>query len=103
MGLALHNLNHQKMGIDLEHKHRKNKNRTAPKSEDPYLLLLVKLYRFLARRTDAPFNKVVLKRLYMSKKNRPPVSTAKLTRQMKGKDITKLLLLLELSQMILVY
>ena len=52
-------------------------NRTAPKSEDPYLLLLVKvcsaslksfayanfrisqLYRFLARRTDSAFNKVI--------------------------------------------
>jgi hypothetical protein len=33
-------------------------------SEDPYLLLLVKLYRFLARRTDSRFNKVVLRRLY---------------------------------------
>lgn len=88
----------------------KNNNRTEPKSEDPYLLLLVKvsrshslsfqafvlcyrrssrfehqmdmalmriflmlsflqLYRFLARRTDANFNKVVLKRLYQSKVN----------------------------------
>merc|ERR1712137_246934 len=79
-----------KMGIDIVKHGRKNKNRTAPKSEDPYLLLLVKLYRFLARRTDAPFNKVVLKRLYMSKKNRPPVSTAKLTRQMNGKDDNKI-------------
>ena len=36
------------------------------------------LYRFLARRTDAPFNKVVLKRLYMSRTNRPPLSIARL-------------------------
>ncbi|KAJ2330019.1 hypothetical protein GGI00_003816, partial [Coemansia sp. RSA 2681] len=36
------------------------------------------LYRFLARRTDSNFNKVVLKRLYMSRVNRPPVSLSRL-------------------------
>jgi large subunit ribosomal protein L18e len=44
------------------------------------------LYRFLARRTEAKFNKVVLKRLFMSRANRPPVSIAKLSKLMKGKD-----------------
>jgi large subunit ribosomal protein L18e len=39
---------------------------------------LVKLYRFLARRTDANFNKVVLRRLFMSKTNRPPVSLSRI-------------------------
>jgi large subunit ribosomal protein L18e len=39
---------------------------------------LVRLYKFLARRTDAPFNKVVLRRLMMSKINRPPVSLSKI-------------------------
>ena len=34
----------------------------------------MKLYRFLARRTDAKFNKVVLKRLFTSRANRPPLS-----------------------------
>ncbi|KAJ3495293.1 hypothetical protein NLJ89_g10650 [Agrocybe chaxingu] len=48
------------MGIDITRHHVKKGGRTAPKSEDPYLLLLVKLYRFLARRTDASFNKVIL-------------------------------------------
>ena len=42
-----------------------------------YLKLLVKLYRFLARRTDSDFNKTVLKRLFMSKINRPPLSLSK--------------------------
>ena len=32
-----------KMGIDLRHHHVKKGNRSAPKSEDPYLLLLVKV------------------------------------------------------------
>ena len=74
------------MGIDLEHKHRKNKNRSSPKTEDPYLLLLVKLYRFLARRTGADFNRVVLKRLCMSRINQPPLSLIKLARFTKGKE-----------------
>ena len=49
-------------------------------------LLIIKLYRFLARRTDAPFNKVVLKRLFMSRINRPPLSLARIIRQMKPAD-----------------
>jgi len=56
----------------------KNTHRTAPKSDNVYLKLLVKLYRFLARRTDASFNKVVLRRLFMSKINRPPVSLSRI-------------------------
>ncbi|KAG5399378.1 hypothetical protein IGI04_021192 [Brassica rapa subsp. trilocularis] len=35
--------------------------RTAPKSEDVYLKLTVKLYRFLVRRTQSKFNAVILK------------------------------------------
>ncbi|EJU06490.1 60S ribosomal protein L18 [Dacryopinax primogenitus] len=72
------------MGIDIEKHHVKKGARTAPKSEDPYLLLLVKLYRFLARRTDARFNKVILKRLFMSKINRPPISISKVLAETHG-------------------
>ncbi|KAL7410897.1 60S ribosomal protein L18-B [Mrakia frigida] len=68
------------MGIDLRHKHERKGARQAPKSEDPYLLLLVKLYRFLARRTDSKFNKVVLKRLFQSKTNRPPLSISRIVK-----------------------
>ena len=46
------------MGIDIRHKHKKTHVRSEPVSEDPYIRLLVKLYRFLARRTDSAFNKV---------------------------------------------
>jgi hypothetical protein len=61
-------------GIDLIAGGRNKKTaRTAPKSENIYIKLLVKLYRFLARRTDAKFNAIVLKRLFMSKINRPPL------------------------------
>eukprot|EP00316_Scyphosphaera_apsteinii_P016499 CAMPEP_0119323256 /NCGR_PEP_ID=MMETSP1333-20130426/60396_1 /TAXON_ID=418940 /ORGANISM="Scyphosphaera apsteinii, Strain RCC1455" /LENGTH=190 /DNA_ID=CAMNT_0007330657 /DNA_START=37 /DNA_END=609 /DNA_ORIENTATION=- len=65
------------MGIDIKAGGRKataKSGRTAPVSENLYLRLLVKLYRFLARRTDAKFNKVVLKRLFSSRVNRPPLS-----------------------------
>lgn len=45
----------------------------------------MQLYRFLVRRTDSKFNKVVLKRLFMSRTNRPPLSLSKLAAFMKGK------------------
>ncbi|XP_078446689.1 large ribosomal subunit protein eL18x [Wolffia australiana] len=75
------------MGIDLVAggKSKKTK-RTAPKSNDIYLKLLVKLYRFLVRRTGSNFNAVILKRLFMSKINKPPISLSKLIKYMKGKE-----------------
>lgn len=94
-------------GIDLIAGGRnKKKVRTEPKSDNVYLRLLVKLYRFLARRTNSQFNAVVLKRLFMSKvcvpgrllaawhwlidswsqTNRPPLSISRLVRYMKGKE-----------------
>ncbi|KAL5488224.1 hypothetical protein ACEPAI_6332 [Sanghuangporus weigelae] len=72
------------MGIDIAKHHVKKGHRTAPKSEDPYLLLLVKLYRFLARRTDSSFNKVILRRLFLSKTNRPPVSLSKIAKELEN-------------------
>merc|ERR1711918_129649 len=75
------------MGIDIKAGGRiKNSNRKAPTTENVYIRLLVKLYRFLARRTEAPFNKVILKRLFMSRHNRPPLSVSKLARLMKGNE-----------------
>ncbi|KAK1762364.1 ribosomal protein L18e/L15P [Phialemonium atrogriseum] len=71
------------MGIDLNHHHVRNTHRKAPKSDNVYLKLLVKFYRFLARRTDSPFNKVVLRRLFMSKINRPPVSLSRIAGNLK--------------------
>jgi hypothetical protein len=43
------------------------------------------LYRFLVRRTKSHFNAVILKRLFMSKTNRPPLSMRRLVRFMEGK------------------
>ncbi|SCU91109.1 LAMI_0E04764g1_1 [Lachancea mirantina] len=74
------------MGIDHTSKqHQRSGHRTAPKSDNVYLKLLVKLYTFLARRTDAPFNKVVLKSLFLSKINRPPVSVSRIARALQQK------------------
>mmetsp|Transcript_66253 Transcript_66253/g.155209 ORF Transcript_66253/g.155209 Transcript_66253/m.155209 type:complete len:187 (+) Transcript_66253:66-626(+) len=74
------------MGIDIIAGGRvKNKVRTA-KTDNPYILLLCKLYKFLARRTDSKFNKVICKRLNMSGRNRPPLSLSKLAKQMANKE-----------------
>lgn len=75
------------MGIDLIGGGRKkNNNRTAPNSQNVYVRLLVKLYRFLARRTDSQFNKIVLKRLFMSRINRAPISLTRVARYSKGHE-----------------
>jgi len=49
-------------------------------------VLAPQLYRFLARRTEAKFNKVVLKRLFMSRHNRPPLSLSKLAKFMRKQE-----------------
>jgi large subunit ribosomal protein L18e len=77
------------MGIDIKAGGRKatqKRGRQAPVSENLYVRLLVKLYRFLARRTDAKFNQLVLKRLFMSRTNRPPMSIAQLKKFMDKKE-----------------
>merc|ERR1712076_265060 len=77
-----------KMGIDLNHKKDRKAVRKGTKSDDLYLNMLVKLYRFLARRTDSKFNKILLKRLFMSRTNRPPLSLSRLSTNVKeGKTI----------------
>ena len=40
----------------------------------------------MARRVESNFNKVVLKRLFMSKMNRPPISLSKISKLMANKD-----------------
>lgn len=61
------------MGVDIRHKDQKFRCKEC-KSQDIYLWLLVKLYRFLARWTNSTFNQVVLKRLFMGLTNWPPLS-----------------------------
>eukprot|EP00943_MAST-04B_sp_MAST-4B-sp1_P006086 g6086.t1 len=74
------------MGIDIVAGGRNvnGKRRDAPASENVYQKLLVKLYRFLSRRTDSKFNAIVLKRMFMSSNNRPPIGLARVARYMRG-------------------
>uniref|UniRef100_A0A8C8IRN3 Large ribosomal subunit protein uL15/eL18 domain-containing protein n=1 Tax=Oncorhynchus tshawytscha TaxID=74940 RepID=A0A8C8IRN3_ONCTS len=71
------------MGVDIRHNKDRKVHRKEPKSQDIYLRLLVKLYRFLARRSTAPFNKVVLRRLFMSRTHRPPISVSRMIQRPK--------------------
>ncbi|NXH30031.1 RL18A protein, partial [Myiagra hebetior] len=77
-------------GIDIRHDRDRKVRRKEPKSQDIYLRLLVKLYRFLARRTNAPFNRVVLKRLFMSRTNRPPLALSRLVSPENPKNFPKI-------------
>ena len=74
------------MGIDIERGGRAKSNKRLVKSQNPYLHLLCKLYKFMARRTDSKFNKVIFKRLNMSGRNKVPVSLSKLAKNMENKD-----------------
>lgn len=75
------------MGIDIKAGGRKKVNkRTEVKGDNPYLKLLVKLYKFLARRTESKFNKVLANRLCMTRVQKAPISIAKLGELMNGKD-----------------
>lgn len=74
------------MGIDIEAGGRKKVKKREVKSKNPYLRLLCQLYKFLARRSESKFNKVISKRLNMSDRNRPPLSLSKLIKNMENKD-----------------
>merc|ERR1712066_367236 len=71
----------KKMGIDLK-KQGRNRTRHFRKAVTPNLYhgLLIKLYSFLARRTDAKFNKIVHKRLNQSNTTRYPISVSRLVK-----------------------
>ena len=58
------------------------------KAKNVYHRLLVKLYKFLSRRTTSNFNKCVLKRLLNSRVNRCPVSLSKLSKYAQRKSVT---------------
>jgi large subunit ribosomal protein L18e len=77
------------MGIDLKAGGRRTGHKVSSKvikTANPYNRLLIKLYKFLARRTDSSFCATVVKRLHMSKLNQPPVGLNRLGRYMKNKD-----------------
>jgi large subunit ribosomal protein L18e len=51
-----------------------------------YLKLLIKLYSFLARRADTKFNKLVLKRLQFTRRNKRPIPISRLAKFMAGQE-----------------
>lgn len=85
------------MGRDITVKDRrkvikasKRAGRKDVKSDNPYLKLCTKLYKFLARRTASNFNKVVAKRLCQTGKSKAPLSLSKLGQHLKNKDTDKI-------------
>lgn len=74
----------------MKNHHVKKRCRTETKSTNPYLHLTIDLYRYLARRTDSPFNKAILKRLCMSRTNKHPLSLSGIVRNMQGHRAEKI-------------
>ena len=73
------------MGIDLKGRSRGSRpGRKEAKTTNPYMRLLVKLYKFLARRTSSKFNETIVKRLITSRRNKAPLSLSKLVEHMKS-------------------
>ena len=76
------------MAIDLVKAGRVKLHKTRTlKAKNVYHRLLVKLYKFLSRRTTSKFNKCVLKRLLNSRINRAPVSLTKLAKYVERKSV----------------
>ena len=48
--------------------------------------MLIKLFKFLVRRTESAFAKTILRRLISSRVNRPPVSLSRLIKQLGAKQ-----------------
>ena len=79
------------MAIDLVKAGRVKLHKTRTlKAKNVYHRLLVKLYKFLSRRTTSKFNKCVLKRLLNSRVNRAPVSLTKLAKYVERKSVQDL-------------
>ena len=75
------------MGIDLEMKGRiQSRYGRKATCTNNYQQLLIKLYKFLARRTDAKFNEIVHKRLCQSRISRYPLSISKLVKHADNED-----------------
>lgn len=74
------------MGIDLRGASKKKRCiRSHTLSSNPYLKLLIKLYRQLSKRTNSKFNSTVYSRLLKSRANRAPVSLSRLTTVLRRK------------------
>ena len=69
------------MGISLYKKGRVQKRvGRDPTTPNPYHRLLIKLYKFLSRRTEGKFNKIIHKRLCQSNTTRYPISISRIAK-----------------------
>ena len=76
------------MGIDL-YRSGRIRNRTGarnPTNTNVYHSLLIKLYRFLSRRTESKFNELVLRRLCQSNTTRYPISISKIIKHANNEE-----------------
>merc|ERR1711862_694140 len=81
MGKSEQNRVNLKMGIDLRKQGRtRTRHFRKTTTNNLYHGLLIKLYSFLARRTDSKFNQIVHKRLDQSATTRYPMSISRLTK-----------------------
>jgi large subunit ribosomal protein L18e len=82
------------MGIDIQRKRVRSRTLRESTTPNNYMQLLQKLYGFLARRTDSEFNKLVFKRLNMSRINRFPISLSKLVKLANNEEKQKKILVI---------
>lgn len=77
------------MGLQVIKSRKKNSiKRTVTRSKNLYIDLLIKIYRFLAKKTKSKFNVVVFKRLFTSRSHQSHISLSRLVRYLKpGKII----------------
>ena len=78
------------MGLDIKAGGRNpNRSKKICKTTNLYLRLLIKLYRFLARRTGSKFNAVILKRLKQTNVTKYPISISRIIKNLgKAQDKT---------------
>ena len=82
------------MGFDCSNSVGKKKfNRSSSLSKNIYFEMIIKIYRFLTRRTISKFNCAVLKRLQMSRKNQPVISLSRLIR-LSSKNTSKIVVVI---------
>ena len=75
------------MGIDLIAGGRNpTRNKKDTRSTNLYLHLLLRLYKFLDRRTDSKFCRAVLRRLAQSRTSKAPMSISRIALNLKGKE-----------------
>ncbi|CCD13372.1 unnamed protein product [Trypanosoma congolense IL3000] len=76
------------MGVDLTGvQKRKRVVRYHTYSTNPYIKLLIKLYKFLRQRTNSSFNKLIHRRLLKSRSNRAPISLSRIAVCMKRRSV----------------